>query len=413
MRLPVAVTGPTAIAALAAGLFAHIVRAQDQKPTFRSGTEVVLIDAQVVTRDGVPMEGLTPAQFEVFIDGRKRAIQSMEFIRSAVTPPVRGKAAVAPAPSSTPVTGDGRIVMIAIDQPSFPLSAQSSAREAAQRVAATAAPEDRVGLMTLPGHVRVAPTRDRAPIAAGIKQIIGLREPLKSQKFSLSVSEASAIKGKDGMTFDEVYKRECEERYLRGRDYQALQVCRMDLQQESNVITLAMEHQGVTSINGLYDTIDSMASIEGRKTLVFVSAGIPLSRRTGGVPNLDHELAMVGRRAAAANINLYVFYMNVHFLRAFSAEYGKQNHSLFEDISMFGYGLEKFADTAGGSFAQVEVDSDPFVDRMFRETSAYYLLTVPVLPAERDGKEHFIRLTLNQRGATVQHRKVVIIPKTN
>ena len=122
----------------------------------------------------------------------------------------------------------------------------------------------------------------------------------------------------------------------------------------------------MTSINGLHDAIDAMSSIDGRKTLVFISAGIPLSKYPGGQPNLDHELARIARRAAAANVNLYVFYMNVHFLRSFSAEYGKQNHSIFEDISMFGYGLEKFADIAGGSFAQIEVDADPFVDRMLR-----------------------------------------------
>ena len=401
--------------ALTTVLFAVVVAAQaagqEQKPAFRAGTEVVLIDTQVVTRDGVPIEALKSEQFEVFIDGKRRPIQSVEFLRAAVTQPIRGKAATTPALSSTPVTGDGRIVMIAIDQMSFPISAQSSAREAAQRVAAAAAPDDRVGMMTLPGTVRIAPTRDRTAIAAGIKQIIGLREPLRSEKYNLSASEASAIKSKDGMTFNEVYARECEKRFLPVRDYPGLQVCRQELAQESNAITTAMERQGVVSINGLYDTIDSMASIDGRKTLVFVSAGIPLSRRAGGQPNLDHELAIVGKRAAAANISLYVFYMNVHFLRFFSAEYGKQNHTIFDDISMFGYGLEKFADVAGGSFSQIEVDADRFVDRMYRETSAYYLLTVTPLASERDGKEHFIRVTVNQRGATVQHRKVVIIPR--
>ncbi len=68
----------------------------------------------------------------------------------------------------------------------------------------------------------------------------------------------------------------------------------------------------------------------------------------------------------------------MHFLKAFSAEYGKKNNTLFDDITMFGYGLEKFADSAGGSFFQVEVNSDPFVARALRETSATYLLAVQV-----------------------------------
>jgi hypothetical protein len=104
--------------------------------------------------------------------------------------------------------------------------------------------------------------------------------------------------------------------------------------------------------------------------------------------------------------------MNVHFLRAFSAEYGKRNNSLFEDITMFGYGLEKFADSTGGSFAQVEVDSDPHVARALRETSAAYVLAVQVRPEDRDGKDHFIRVAVKQRGATVRYRRMVNIPVT-
>ena len=100
----------------------------------------------------------------------------------------------------------------------------------------------------------------------------------------------------------------------------------------------------------------------------------------------------------------------MHFLRAFSPEYGRRNNALFEDITLFGYGLEKFADAAGGSFFQIEVDSDPFVARALRETSAAYVLAVQVQPEDRDGKDHFIRVAVKQRGATVRYRRMVNIP---
>jgi hypothetical protein len=135
-----------------------------------------------------------------------------------------------------------------------------------------------------------------------------------------------------------------------------------------------------------------------------------MSNRPGGRPNLDAETARIARRAAAVNVNLYVFYMNVHFLRYFSAEYGKRNNSIFDDISLFGTGLEKFADSGGGSFFQVEVDADPFVDRVLREISAFYLVGVRTEPADHDGKEHFIRVEVKPGGTTVRYRKVVSIP---
>jgi hypothetical protein len=271
-------------------------------------------------------------------------------------------------------------------------------------VAAGVAPGDYLGMMTVPGDVRIAPTRDRAAIEEGIKRIGGLRGDPKSSKFNISASEASLIKSNDPMTMAEVFKRECERMFTDP-------TCKQEVRQDAAAIANALEQQGLTAVNGLHDVVDALESVAGRKTLIVISAGIPISRKTGGQPNLDHELARISRRAAAANINLYVFYMNVHFLRYFSAEYGRQNHTIFDDITMFGYGLEKFADAAGGSFAQVEVDADPFVDRIMRETSAHYLLAVPTEPRDRDGKEHVIRVAVKGvRGAEIQYRKAVLVP---
>jgi hypothetical protein len=102
--------------------------------------------------------------------------------------------------------------------------------------------------------------------------------------------------------------------------------------------------------------------------------------------------------------------MNVHFLRYFSPEYGKQNNTLFDDIGLFGTGLEKFADSGGGSFFQVEVNSDPYVDRVLREVSAVYLVGVKTDPADHDGKEHAIRVEVKQGGTTARYRRFVTIP---
>ena len=87
------------------------------------------------------------------------------------------------------------------------------------------------------------------------------------------------------------------------------------------------------------------------------------------------------------------------------------DHSIFEDIALFGYGLEKLADSGGGQFFQVEVDSDPFVNRVLRETSAFYMLAVSTEPSDRAGKEHFIRVTTRQRGASLRYRRVLVIPR--
>ena len=382
----------TGIAALALALQA----APQRPPTFRASTELVLIEAQVVSRDGTPVPGLKAEQFEVFVDGRRQPIVNLEFIRTSET----GQSTTASPGTPDAAAGSGRTIVIAVDQESFPVSGQASAREAAMRVVKSVAPGDNLGLIAFPGKVAIAPTRDHAVIREGIGTISGLRADLTSLKFNISALEASRLKSRDAFT-KEIIDRECK--FDAGN-----RVCPEEVMAEGGRIALALERQAQLSISGLRGVLDNVGLLSGRKTLILISAGIPMNPR--GTPNPDAETAYIAQRAAALNVNLYVFYMNVHFLRAFSAEFGKRNNTLFEDITMFGYGLEKFADSSGGSFFQIEVNADPFVARALRETSAMYLLAVQVRPEDRDGKDHFIRLNVKERGTTLRYRRVVNIP---
>ena len=373
-----------------------------QQPQFRSGTELILIDATVVAKDGTPIEGLTADQFEVFIDGKRRPIERVEFVRTAAAPAGReaGPAAVSTGPA--PVR-EGRIIMLAIDQASFPMSAQASAREAATRVVNSVTPSDYLGMVAFPGAIEIAPTRNHMEIRNAISRITGQRMEIVSSRFNISASEASALKSKDPEA-REITRRECE------RDKGNV-MCPMEVASEGGRIALALEHQAMQSITGLRGLLDGLKAVPGRKLLLVVSAGIPTSNKPSGRPNVTIETDEIGRRAAVANVSLYVLYMNVHFLRAFSAEYGRANTSIFNDVTLFGQGLERFSNSAGGTFFQVQVQADPFVARAMRESSASYVITVQALPAERDGKEHFIRVETKARGADLRYRRIVIIPK--
>lgn len=373
-----------------------------QQPQFRAGTELILIDTSVAARDGTPIEGLTADQFEVFIDGRRRPIERVEFVRVGTGSMVRetGPAGVAPAAASLP---GGRIIMLAIDQPSFPITATSSAREAATRIVDSVRPDDYLGLVTIPASIEIGPTRNHPEIRNAIRRITGQRLDAVSSRFNISASEASLLKSRD-QDAREVVRREC------ARDPRNV-MCPMEVQAEGARISDLLEQQAMLSIMGLRGLIDGMKDLPGRKTLFVVSAGIPMSNKPSGRPNVRIETDDIGRRAAVANVALYVLYMNVHFLQAFSAEFGRRNSSIFNDAALFAQGLERFADGAGGAFFQVQVQADPFVARAMRESSAAYVLTVQALPSERDGREHFIRVETKARGASLRYRRIVVIPK--
>ena len=378
-----------------------------QPPQFRGGTGLILIDVQVVAkRDGQPIDGLTADQFEVQIDGKRRPIESIEFVR--LTGPSSGRETAAAAPSAgAPATAaprDGRIIMMAVDQASFPVTTTASAREAATRVVDGVAAGDYLGLVTIPGEIEIGPTRNHEEIRNAIRRISGQRMDPVSPRFNISASEASALKSRD-QSARAIVTREC------ARDPRNV-MCPKEVEAEGWRLADMLEQQAMMSIIGLRGLLDGMKALPGRKTLLFVSAGLPMSSRPGGRPNMQIETDDVGRRAAEANVSLYVLYMNVHFLQAFSASAGRPNLSIFNDITMFGQGLERFAYGAGGAFFQVQVQADPFVARAMRESAAAYVLTVQATPAERDGREHFIQVKAPKvRDAEIRHRRIVTIPR--
>jgi hypothetical protein len=278
--------------------------------------------------------------------------------------------------------------------------AQASAREAVRRVIEAVSPEDYLGLVAFPGGAIVAPTRDRKAILDAASRIQGLRFDIRT-RLNISATEAGLIKAGDGTTLRTVQTREC--------GLNSPIDCSIQIKMDADLIVTELRRQASLSISGLHAAIDGVTALPGRKTLLVISAGLPMSNRTGIEPNVGVETGRLASLAASANVNLYVLFLNVHFLRAFSAEFGKINNTLFQDMSLFGFGLEKFAGSAAGSFFEIRVDSDPFVARVMRETSGSYILMVEPEPRDRDGKEHFVRVATKVRGATVRHRLVVRI----
>lgn len=377
-----------------------------QVPQFRSTTTVIIVETTVVGRDGVPVADLKAEDFTVTIDGRRRSVVSADFVKSSGGTSDSSSDAPAPALAAAAASraGAGRFVIIAIDEHSFPVAAQASAREAVMRVVDRAEPGDHLALIAMPGPLTVGPTTDHDVIRKAVGAIGGKRVDAPRSRFNISGSEAATLKGRSNIAVREIMDREC-------RMDATNPTCRQEVLEAGSVIADALERQGILTIDGLHGVLDTIADVPGRKLLFVVSAGLPTTNQAGGRPNLTAETERIARRAAAANVNLYVFYVNVHFMQHFSAATGwRSPGALYEDISMFGSGLERFADSAGGGFFQVEVDSDPFVDRAFRETSAQYVLGVRPEAAEFDGKEHQIRVSVSRRGLTVRFRRFVVIP---
>jgi VWFA-related protein len=376
-----------------------------QVPQFKSGVELLAVDVQVVAPDGEPVLGLKPADFEVRIDGRSRRVASLQFLeqtsrtRFSVHRPQPGEDA--PGASGAGRVRDGRIFVLAVDENSFWTGHARAANEAARLFIDRLAAEDYIGLATFPGTGPfIEPTREHHRVRDALDRIVGLRSAGSPGMVNVSPSEVFDITAGDGDALERVVARECPP---------TDRTCRKRVQMDAAVLAQDMATRALQSINGLRGLFQALAQLDGRKTIVLVSAGLVASDRVGGRPDIRTETASLARAAGSANTSLYVLHVDTSFLEAFSSTSTKVPTSLMRDSAAFATGLSMMAAAAGGEMFRVFTDADRVFDRVLRETSAYYLLAIEPAESDRDGKPHRIEVTVRRRGTTVRSRRSIVV----
>jgi VWFA-related protein len=382
-----------------------------QQPIFRGGVDLLRVDVQVVGNNGEPNSTLRAEDFSVAIDGRARRVLSAELVQYSQPASGPRTAAVAIRTPGT-VPEDSRLYVIAVDQASLATGGLMEVRTAVRRFIAQLRPEDMVGLYEFPFRFPVMDlTHDHGQVARAFDRIIGLRER-NLGVFSLLPSEIVDITAGDTETFARVVARECDENDTS---------CPTAVRQEAHALAGYYETEAQQRLSGISTLVYALARLPGRKTVLMVSGGMMSSTRTGGRPDVTGIMGRIGEAAAAADANFYVIHWDTSFFEAYSANTRRPVHapqhafqSLFDDRLAMSQGLEWFAGKSGGALLRVEGGTgDHAFSRVLRETSAYYLLGVEPEAADRDGKTHFLRVGINQRGSTVRHRTQVLIPIRN
>lgn len=388
-----------------------------QAPPIRSGVELAVVDVQVTSREGRPLADLTPQQFEITIDGQRRPVVTLDFVRypsranaraAGEGPPAQQM--IQPGESLSASRGDeGRTLILAVDQASFIVPSEPAAHEVVKRIAAMAHPRDSIGLITypLPG-ISLPPTRDRNALMEAAKQIGGQLQ-LPRGRVVLSLADAQDWTT-DASYREQILQRECPA--SAANDGTLIDLCYRQVEMAANEMVGTFQMQALRSVTGLRSVVDAAAAYPGRKTLVVVSAGFATSDRIGGKPDVRFEADVLGRRASETNIVLYSLHMDVAFLQAFSSlNAGSQLQTVFRSSQMLARGLEQFTASGGGTTITVQAGPDAALKRLFSETSSYYLLGVEPAAQHRDGKLHRIQVKVNSRGAQVRARNTVFIPK--
>ena len=315
--------------------------------------------------DGRPLPNLAASEITLKVDGKPREITSLELVRlvPAAPPPESSlppaEAVPAPFGSNSPAEA-GRAFILVFHHTSMKPGDERFAKTAAAAFIKGLRPRDRVALMTFrEGGVQADLTTDHAKVLKALSSVMGHKP--SSSDFIPAAAAGST------------------------------------------------ESERAFAVKELIGLMNSFASIDGPKTVVFVSTMLPeLSR-----DNM-YDYQEIGKAAAKAHMQMYV--LQAHTLGAMDVDVnhplmGADGFSNNGPASAVGGGLRDFAGVTGGAVIQLSSAATRAFERVDVESTALYLLSFDARSSERDGKTHKISLAISRPNVTVRARPEFHIPK--
>jgi VWFA-related protein len=369
--------------------------AQGQEPRFRSSVEVTSLDVTVVDDRGQPVTGLTPADFNVRIDGSQRKVVSAEWVSLVAD-------AGAPPPPPPPdgystnehSTG-GRLIVMAVDEPNIRFGGAMGITKAATAFIDRLSPSDRVAVAGIGTGAPATPfTADRQRIKQAIGRMVGRKQAgsVIDIGHTIGIAEAMQVERGDTTLLQSIQERECQ------NSGGASQMgCFIEVETQVHLLARDSRVEADQTIAALRALFVALGSVEGAKTLIFISEGFVLTD-----PSMINEL---GALASAARTSLYVLRLENS---VFDASNARMTRDPFADRRAQLEGLETLAGAARGTMFEVTARPDNLFERIESELSGYYLIGVESDPKDRDGKPHPVRVDVPRRGAQVRSRRQLL-----
>jgi len=321
---------------------------------------MIAVDFYAVTAEGKPIPDLRPDEVTIRINGRTKAIRSLQFVEvaSLASGPAAGQTArpLPPAFGSNSSSGHGRVFLIVIDDESLRPGKERPMRAAIAQLLANLSARDRVSVHTIPhGGMKIDLTTDHDKVAQAVSAVTGQGPQDES--------------GQDG-------------------------ACRT--------------RNDLESLEGL---LYSLSGGEGPTVVLFFSTGLlgprrdnPVTRAPGMCELTPQHFVKVGTAAAAARAHFYVIRPDEGPIRPGAL--------LTETIAGGGFagsdnpleGLENLAGVTGGHRLSIPATGETTLIRVARETSGYYLASVEPEGAERDSLSHGLDVKVTRPGVTVRSR---------
>ena len=376
-------------------LLAAFAPQQPPRPVFETRAELVLVDVNVVDRESKPVTGLSPADFQLEVNGQPRPIASIQFISTApsnATPSTPRES----ASTSNETETTGRLLLFVVDEGSLRVGSSRSLLRTAQTLFERLAPGDMVGLARIPTGVGgVEFTADRKRITDGLMRVTGTGSARIGMS-RLNISEAWAFENNDPSTFQQAVERECQ-----GETGPGLEACQTQVEADARALVLESSARARATLQSMEALLRNLVQLKTPVNIVMISEGMFVARDR-------QSMAELGRRAAEARATIHIIRPGQSFFDIEDRGLPSTNSRFFDDALM-SEGLEQVAAQTRGSMTTVTGSGAAAFDRLGRELSGYYLIGFEPTEADRTGKERRIKVDVRPRGLTVRARPTFVL----
>jgi VWFA-related protein len=430
-------------------LTATFAPAQTQVPTVRTATAGVLIDVTVLDKDGRPVTDLKAEDFEVSEDGKAQKIVSATLMRSGVPSPVAGSAAdaIARAPASSTTAGSASTTMPNVPPATTPtvtailfesLSADTrsyAARAAAELVSTLAPPNEYAGVFlgglgfaTLQPFTNrredVRQALNRVAVSALNDLLVDAEQSRVSSRIQgLDPSTPVTPGAESGRGYTTIGERD---KLLHGKDPDS-KLREMEYRMEEGYTRMLAELEGDAALAGLRTTVQGLAAMPGRKSILYFTEALPITSRLK-----SHFDALIGE-ANRANVTVYPVDAAGLRLHSKEAEVGRnvnlagaqgvgdaqrENGAWTKELekqeemlsSRPASVLGRLANETGGFLIDNTNDLGKGVTRMQVERTTYYLLGYQPTNTAMDGKFRRVTVKVKRGKYTVRARPGYLAP---
>ena len=414
---------PAAILLLCASAVPAQTPAAD-RPTFKSGVDLVRFDVRVVDGNGRPITDLRPEEIEVYEDGKLLPVVLFQRVTEpAGTYVDEAMRAVSAEVSSNEAFPRGHLYILIFDQQHITPGNEQRARIAAEQFLRTRLrPSDRVALYAIPGPgPQIGFTGDKLRVIKELPAIRGSYQRLVSTPLGvMNLFEAHRIVQGDEKLITEAISRMAAESVgdVSGRTVSSGTTgAGAALANEDQSVSVRLVRESARTVvnqsdsdsrqflQRLTDVIAGFRDIEGRKTVVLFSEGFFQD-------NLIRELETVAAAAAQSYCVFYSFDLNPRTMdisEAYAAETSLATEIQARIAPMGTLAVE----TDGSLVIDAGSRTDKVLDLLADQARDYYLVGFTPSEEARTSRGKYRRVTLKVKrpGATLSARTGYALPR--